>query len=445
MAIVSNEINKLQAMNDGITKSNYAINIILVLSIIFFSSYSNELSRNIFLTTIPLCILFLMVTIKGMIFDKNGFYIIIVYSIFLIIYFTKFGEFDPLFSYSIFMYIFYSYLLIKIVGIRFFEYFAKIVYWLALISLPLFLMQNIFFNSFYNISLKIQDILNLPYTHHDIYLCSNILIYTIKFTGFHRNCGPMFEPGAFAIILGFALFFSFAFEKVRFKNFKVIILTIALLTTFSTTGYLLLFVVLIFYFITKKDYIKNKRKKMMFVYCSLIIVPLVFIIVTSKVPFMYDKISSLLFRASNEFYIHSHFGVAQAHSDAYSLGRFAGLLMDFKDLLTHPFFGVGGHQELLFKNVWGLNIASINGIGHFLTIFGIVGSLLAIYNIYRSGKKLSYIYDVKVVAYLFILIFISSFSFNTFIFSPLFFTFQTYYLATNGIRFSHKQYSNPTN
>lgn len=90
-----------------------------------------------------------------------------------------------------------TYFIISIVGEHFFYLFYKVVYYLTLISLLLFLLQNLQFGFFYDLTLQIQDILQIPPVDYDGLYSSNIIIYTVNTTSFHRNCGFMFEPGSF--------------------------------------------------------------------------------------------------------------------------------------------------------------------------------------------------------------------------------------------------------
>ena len=72
--------------------------------------------------------------------------------------------------------------------------------------------------------------------------------FDTNFMELGRNNGPFWEPTVFATMLIIAQIFNLLLNKTLF-NKKGIIFTIAILTTFSTTGFLAYFLLLLFYFI----------------------------------------------------------------------------------------------------------------------------------------------------------------------------------------------------
>lgn len=88
----------------------------------------------------------------------------------------------------------------------------------------------------------------------------NPIFYTFdnNFLELGRNNGPFWEPTVFATMLVIAQIFNFLLNKTFF-NKKGIVFTIALLTTFSTTGFMAYFLLIIFYFLLS-DRIKTFTK-----------------------------------------------------------------------------------------------------------------------------------------------------------------------------------------
>lgn len=67
-----------------------------------------------------------------------------------------------------------------------------------------------------------------------------------------RNIGIFWEPGLFAIMIAIALFFLI-FESNKRSNFKLLVLVLALISTYSTTGYILLSLIILAYVYARKN------------------------------------------------------------------------------------------------------------------------------------------------------------------------------------------------
>jgi len=70
----------------------------------------------------------------------------------------------------------------------------------------------------------------------------SLVLYTQLYSDFKglvlRNCGMFWEPGAFQGYLNLAFAFAVLLPDNKLKRISIIIMSIAILTTFSTTGYL---------------------------------------------------------------------------------------------------------------------------------------------------------------------------------------------------------------
>jgi hypothetical protein len=101
---------------------------------------------------------------------------------------------------------------------------------------------------------------------------------------YNRNFGIAWEPGAFSLLLGLSLFFTL-YSHNRIRMSRVLLLTITILTTFSTLGYIfaaILFVV--FYLLPPNSHtaFKEKRRKTSFLAA---IVVVVLVILTQLLPY----------------------------------------------------------------------------------------------------------------------------------------------------------------
>lgn len=148
-----------------------------------------------------------------------------------------------------------------------------------------------------------------------------------------RNSGMFWEPGAFAgyIIFTFILFINSL--DVLWKQYgkHLLILILALVTTFSTTGYLVVALITIIYFAQS---IKNKVI-LGFVYVS--IAPLLYVAYT-EMTFLEEKIMDEYEYAMER--------------DALSLNysRMGSALIDFYYIGKHPLFGNGLHQSTRYAD-----------------------------------------------------------------------------------------------
>jgi len=151
-------------------------------------------------------------------------------------------------SYLVLM-VFTSYFFIKIVGFKFLIISSNLIYYSALISLPLFLGQVIsssFTQFLYIIEKPFEAISSLP-------VRPSILIYSIahntvdqgNMSDFLRNPGMFHEPGAFAVFLVFAFAVNLI-KSQRVITTRNIIIVLTIITTFSTAGYLALFATIFF-------------------------------------------------------------------------------------------------------------------------------------------------------------------------------------------------------
>lgn len=410
----------IENYNSKIKKSEY----FLVLLLILFSSNSNPIFRDepVRYSIIPIIIAFFFyaknfIVNRGVKLGKNSSSVYIVLILYIIAYLIKYsGDFDPGFSYRIFKYITLSFLIVQVVGYKFFKVYENIIFVLALISIPLFLLEATVYNLLFSVMNIIQSILHIPKLVQKEYV--NILIFTINRgseVGNLRNCGFAWEPGGYANFLILAIIINLAANKFNLKNKRFIVLLVALLTTFSTTGFLALFFLTIWY-LANVNFVK-----------TLLLMPAVVLVFTyiSTLPFMSEKIFGYYENASKD--LRTTIFLAKATGASYSLGRFAGMLMTWKDYKEHPIIGYGGHGELTFSSKWKIEVYSVNGLGKWAAQFGTIGLLLFIFTWLKSLSNLSVLYDFKKPAVIFGAILVLAFSFNL-IQSGLFFAFQLSFL-----------------
>jgi len=399
--------------------------IFLFLLLAYISSGTSVISNSL----ISIAVVFV---VSGLVFFKRGYTInrnmIVVISlvlIFILVHTIINMRLPPSFSSRIIMLIMLTYFVVSIIGEHFFYLLYKVVYYLTLISLLLFLLQNLQFGFFYDLTLQIQDILQIPPVDYDGLYSSNIIIYTVNTTSFHRNCGFMFEPGAFASVIGIALYFSVVNNKFRIFARENIVLTIGMITTFSTTGYLMFIVILVFISVNRSEFMGKQSNIGIYLFLPISIIIAIGIF---QLEFVGDKIIDVI--AGSESQLNRSY-YTTIEGQQVSLGRFAGLLYDLEDFVENPIIGFGGNREVSANANFYMSMRSINGFSGFIAQFGIYGTILLLIGLIRSSILLKVILKYRYAVFLPLLYMLANFSFE-FILAPLFLTIVLYALAISG-------------
>lgn len=253
------------------------------------------------------------------------------------------------------------------------------MFYLAIIGLAMWVVQIILggdnlFNYFNKIPL-IEDFSNV--SGHGL----NAILYSVQPTSMSlqfdflppRNCGFAWEPGGFAVMLALAIFINlFFYDSSDTGKFRFWVLFSALISSQSTTGYTMLLVILAFYFY-------NRQKKLIVVLWPL---ALAFVILVFSLPFMSDKIVSLIDETGNiDYMVERSIG----REESIQPQRFASFVISFRDFIDNPVLGLGGVNEARWTYKIGANVSSITGIGNLLAQYGIVGFLFFIISSFRSS------------------------------------------------------------
>ncbi|NVO08502.1 MAG: hypothetical protein HXX16_00940 [Bacteroidales bacterium] len=148
--------------------------------------------------------------------------------------------------------IFFPYILIKCFGPSFWNKFETYIFYLTLISIPLFLLNILFTNFFDSLSGYFNSITTQSLAANPNYWSSFFYVNAFIDNGYgiRRNCGFMWEPGGFALIIIFGMILNWLKNGVNIDK-RSVVYTLALITTFSTAGYLALFFLVIAIYIKK--------------------------------------------------------------------------------------------------------------------------------------------------------------------------------------------------
>ena len=298
---------------------------------------------------------------------------LIFFSVSIFLFFSL-SRFDIFLSGYMYLKFLYAYLSIKNIGLDFFKNIVKIGYYGSIISLIFFFFQIINYDLTFKFVGFLQNSFDFLSFRNESF--ANNILFTVNSSAEFRNSGFMWEPKGFANFLIISIFFQLVIGSFRVFSKKILIMLIALITTFSTTGFIALFSLLIFYFL-------NKNLK-----TSLIFFP-IFILFSSIIffnsDFLYDKIVyelSLTKEYENLLYQKKDY-----KDDVYSLGRTGSFIVDINDLKNRPFFGYGFTRENRTQSDF-VKLIRVNGLSDLLAVYGVVGFILYFYMHHIFLKKM---------------------------------------------------------
>lgn len=273
------------------------------------------------------------------------------------------------------------------------EKYCNLIIILSISSLFFYLIGIFNYNFPYKFPV-IKDFSGYDFTNAILY------VYRIPMINGYRNNSIFWEAGAFQAIVNLALFFTLFFSKSKIK-FKIMVYIIAIISTFSTTGYILLFLNLGIYIIRKKINIGK-----------------IYLIIIVSCIVLFSSVGSVIF---NKF---------DSNNLSYSR-RNIDVKVDIDiafDNILNLTFGHGPNKYLeRFPQqieLYGMTgSSSSNGITGTLAQFGLI-FLVILFYFYFSN--LNYITKNKLYKLLIIIVFCLIFSSENFMFSPLFLTIAAY-------------------
>lgn len=162
------------------------------------------------------------------------------------------------------------------------KYFVAIISTLAIFSLGFNLLQP-FFSDYYTRA----PVIILSYIHYH-----NWGVWLYRLDGSVRNTGIFWEPGAFQVFLNLALIFVLFDLEInkKLKLLSATALTLAVYTTYSTTGYIVLFLIFVAYLLA---YHANNLSlsNIAIIIIGILIIILLFYIFVVQNPVISDKLN----------------------------------------------------------------------------------------------------------------------------------------------------------
>jgi hypothetical protein len=309
-----------------------------------------------------------------------------------------------------------SYLIIKIIGEKFWIKFEYIIFKLTILAIIIFGLNLLFPGLFFSLSNIFRPITAKIYTDRYPYYWTSI-IYThdynnrsIDAIGNIRNSGFMWEPGAFAMILTIIILYNWYTNGFDFSN-RVKLYFIALISTLSTAGYFCLIVLFSIYLIKSK----NKYAKFFGFTLSIIIIPALF-----KLDFIGKKLTTYISNMDDKIGGPNQF----TYGGSMEVNRLAAFFIKGIHWLHYP-LGYGDSANKIIKGQYTI-IDGVNGLGDILEVWGIVGMVFLVVSLYKyfvylnAGYKVSTSIIVLSILTMFIILFSNPISQNPFLFFIIF-------------------------
>lgn len=239
-------------------------------------------------------------------------------------------------------------------GAKFRSTYFNVMYYVSLISLVCFALNYLGVN------------IGFVFEKYRTILVYNNLIY-LENAHVFRNCGMFWEPGAFQGYIMLALLFYINDYKSLWKihRWKCIILSLALLTTFSTTGYIvyLLYIAYIIFTSRISYYIKT---------CVVFITLVCCIHAYHNLDFLGEKIEVQYENATN------------LRNNEVSWSRMGAMKIDLQQISRHPIVGNGFLMTSRYEKLGEKMAGSGNGFTGAINILGIPCIALYLIALYKS-------------------------------------------------------------
>lgn len=211
-----------------------------------------------------------------------------------------------------------------------------------------------------------------------------------------RNCGPFWEPGAFSgyILMAFVFYFNNLKELWKSQPWKVTILIIALLTTFSTQGYVGSFLILM-----SKMAVSMKVKKAISITLAGFLMLFISFIIYESTPFLKEKIDDQVSISENW----------DSDRSLQTANRFTTTFVDLDIISKNPIFGATNdpgirYQDFAYIILYEVDRKGLYGAGSGMTMYAAANGLLLLFLwIYLTYQSLVIYYADKKSALLIIL------------------------------------------
>ena len=175
-----------------------------------------------------------------------------------------------------------------------------------------------------------------------------------------RNYGITWEPGAFSVLLCLDLYFEFIYYP-KIRKIRVVAITIAVLTTFSTTGYFFIALLYLALFLSsKKEYNNNDNnsRKSVVIFLSIFLVMVFVMLPQESKELIFGKLDGL-------------FNGGEGELSYTTETRLNAIKYPFEAFLSSPIVGLGYDNFEILNRVTCQGLAT-NTIMNWFALSGLV-------------------------------------------------------------------------
>ena len=366
---------------------------------------------------LPLILTIILVTRNKISFNNRGLKIILCvffawFAAYSIKIFRFGGDYWPLGVINLAVFIIYAYIHAAVFGKDLLLIFEKIMVWFSIISLVLYFFQLLVpsvASSFFSLFPDTNERgYNFLYLYKYFYSVSDRTFYI----GLTRNSGCSWEPGRYSIMLVYAIYVNFLkYGKITF-NKNLFILTLALITTFSTTGYVVFFFLVVVFSVRKVSF-----TRVMFV--LLFLIPVGYYIY--NIDFVSAKFEDQI-GTYNELDTYVRYqGYRDDNEESISMERIPSLGIEYENWLRDPIIGYGHMGNSWFRNNVTRSATTCGGFMQVISTYGILLGFFFYICLFISSRNISKLYGSHSRSFsLFLITLMTSVSYP--VFGVIFFT-----------------------
>lgn len=337
--------------------------------------------------------------------NQNFIYVLIIYFVWFILQYIKY-ESKITMAFYVFYQLIIAYSITYVFGKNIFYYFESFVTKLSIISLFVWIL-NLLFPTL--ISTLISPI---SLTTRGGLISYNILVASVLDTSCqvpYRNPGFSWEPGMNAAILCTAIFINLVINKFKLGgNKNLFILLLALLSSFSTTGYVTLCCVIVPF------YLFNVKRKY-FVRYTILLLPIIFLIF--QLDFMSEKILKLQYTKDSLSSIEKNIDWRNnsGNERTFVPQRFDALALEVLNIKNDPIIGYGVDYEdsFVFKNI-SEQIGLPDGLLKLFAQFGLIVGSILLFLYFKSSVYLAKVFNYRGTGFFLLLYLLISVSYQFF-------------------------------
>jgi hypothetical protein len=261
-----------------------------------------------------------------------------------------------------------GFFIIKLGGKDFLTKFEKFSFTLIIIGLPLFFLDQYF--------PQVSQLLSsIDFNSTEIqreYDGWNIFVYVHNGWAGFRFSGYSWEPGGMAMMITLS-WVIYILNHGTSLNLKVLIYFLAMVFTFSTTGYFVLGVITIFYIVNSKAFSLFVLGVPVF-FLMVLIFPYVW-----KQDFMQKKITGYIAKDQE---VRATPGGYSKFETSGNIGRYGAVFSGIENIFKWP-LGHGTVTTGRTKSEDGEVVSGANGLAEFLILWGFAGLGFLLFSLYR--------------------------------------------------------------